>query len=49
MSEAVLCPVCGGSGKVPVPSLFPEITSTTGEPTIITCHGCCGLGWVKVE
>ena len=39
MSEAVLCPVCVGSGFTPTPGY----TSCTKQ-----CHGCNGKGWVEV-
>jgi len=43
--RAVLCPVCGGSGK------YTEQPSgdSSGGPTSQTCHGCGGRGWVEVS
>ena len=41
--KAVICPVCGGSGKLP-----PVDDGGTGAVVAIVCHGCCGLGWVTV-
>ena len=37
-SHAETCPVCWGKGKIK--------TDSTSKET--TCHGCGGLGWVKV-
>jgi len=33
------CPVCYGQGKV---------LDAIGNPTLETCHGCNGRGWVTV-
>jgi len=44
MSHAELCPVCGGSGKLP-----DESSGTSTAPTAHPCHGCGGLGWVPVR
>ena len=46
MVKAVLCPVCGGSGKVPDPSN--EITTACDSNWRI-CHDCNGKGWVEVS
>jgi hypothetical protein len=43
MSQAVICPVCSGSGVVPESS-----TAQTACPTTKPCHGCGGKGWVEV-
>ena len=49
MAKAVSCPVCGGSGKVPVDNVYSQpVTSTSGPQTRI-CHGCNGKGWVEVS
>lgn len=39
--KAVLCPVCGGKGK-----LFIANSATIDS---ICCHGCNGTGWVEVH
>jgi len=41
MGKAVVCPVCGGTGKV-VERKFTDVREKT-------CHGCGGLGWVEVS
>jgi hypothetical protein len=43
MSQAVLCPVCNGSGGIPKQS-GTSSSSTADKP----CHGCNGRGWVEV-
>ena len=44
MSKAVLCPVCGGSGK------FQQGNETSGRIEIgCPCHGCSGKGWVEID
>lgn len=44
MTKAVKCPVCGGSGEVPVGGLI-----AAAGPHLKTCHGCGGKGWVEVS
>jgi len=39
MSKAVICPICGGSGKIEQP----ECTEA-----VRPCHGCSGRGWVEI-
>jgi hypothetical protein len=46
MSHAEKCPVCNGTGKV---HEYPLEVSTAANPTIRTCHGCMGLGWVTIQ
>ena len=49
MSHAERCPVCGGSGKFPDnPYEFGIPNSTLVSPSLKTCHGCGGTGWVTV-
>ena len=38
MAKAVLCPVCGGTGK-----LYPPYPQAAGVNEVI-CHGCEGKG-----
>ncbi len=38
MSQAVICPVCNGKGKLQIQS----------NPSSTPCHGCGGRGWVEV-
>ena len=45
MAEAQLCPVCGGSGRLGIPISNSSAAAT--DPSR-TCHGCGGLGWVRV-
>jgi hypothetical protein len=40
MRETILCPVCGGSGRVP------DLSQSTNA--WITCYGCWGKGWIEV-
>jgi len=40
--HAELCPVCKGNGKVAEKDIYGKITEEQ------LCHGCGGLGWVKV-
>jgi hypothetical protein len=42
--NAVLCPVCNGTGKVSTPNN----PNTTGVNYPTVCHGCSGKGWVEV-
>ena len=42
MGHAEKCPVCNGSGRVKNSDLY-----STG-PSEITCHGCCGVGWIVI-
>jgi len=42
MGRAVICPVCGGTGKV-------RKGSFSCNPREVTCHGCHGRGWVEVS
>lgn len=44
MAHAEICPVCGGKGKIPIPT-DERSTAAPGEET---CHGCNGKGWVQV-
>ncbi len=46
MSNAVLCPVCMGSGVIEAQPDFKN--STTAMPKQKVCHGCGGKGWVEV-
>jgi len=47
--KAVLCPVCGGSGRLDAPNYgVPVTTSGTPIDTRPVCHGCDGRGWVAV-
>lgn len=52
MSHSVLCPICGGWGKVPKEYKdFKEWmnTSKSNEPKDpVTCWGCQSKGWVEV-
>ena len=41
MAKAVLCPICGGKGKIPNPDPTASVE--------ITCRGCGGKGWVEVS
>jgi len=43
-----LCPVCGGSGSLPVSDLQGYPVTTTGGTLTKPCHGCAGKGWVVV-
>ena len=38
--QAVLCPVCGGSGNK---RIAPSVSLETTE-----CHSCSGKGWVEI-
>ncbi len=40
MAQAVICPVCNGSGKV-------NSTVDTTAKFEQTCYGCGGKGWVE--
>jgi len=40
--RAVICPVCGGTGKLPY-----QLDNST-EPSR-SCHGCSGRGWILIE
>lgn len=42
MGRAVVCPICGGKGRIPNPN---NVTA----PIEVTCHGCFGRGWVEVS
>lgn len=42
MSHSEICPVCGGSGKLPADT---KTTSASEKQ----CHGCGGLGWITVK
>ena len=42
--KAERCPVCYGSGKYQTGA---DIGGT--NPTVTTCHGCGGKGWVEVQ
>ena len=46
MSHAEKCPVCGGSGRVPISEAY---GGNTTIPLTDYCHGCDGKGWVAVE
>uniref|UniRef100_A0A6M3JMN4 Putative DNA primase/helicase n=1 Tax=viral metagenome TaxID=1070528 RepID=A0A6M3JMN4_9ZZZZ len=39
MKQAVICPVCGGTGK------YKYDVGT--ESSQVQCHGCNGKGWVE--
>lgn len=41
VTAAELCPVCGGAGKY-------AANHTDNSTLEQQCHGCGGLGWVKV-
>ena len=46
MAQAIICPVCMGTGKYkecPYPS-----NATCVNPIERVCHGCGGRGWVEV-
>ncbi len=43
--KAVICPVCGGTGRVVAST---DDGRTTALPQPQTCHGCGGIGWVSV-
>jgi DnaJ-class molecular chaperone len=45
MAKAVICPICGGKGKIPTDSGW--LSTSVPEPKI--CHGCGGRGWVEVS
>jgi len=45
MTQAVVCPVCSGTGKV---SESPNVNSTSASGNRRTCHGCDGKGWVEI-
>lgn len=44
MSQAVTCPICGGSGKYTPPNDYQSTAAPMPQP----CHGCDGKGWVDV-
>lgn len=47
--QAVICPVCKGSGKVnEVWVNLPKMTAREDSKEV-TCHGCDGRGWVEVS
>ena len=48
MSHAEKCPLCGGSGTLPVLDLQGYPHNTTAGPLTKPCHGCGGSGWVVV-
>ena len=39
-----ICPICNGQGQIPDP-----ITKDSTLPTIKTCHGCNGKGWIETR
>jgi len=41
--HAKICPVCKGSGTIPLSG------SASVIPYNTTCHGCGGFGWVTVK
>jgi len=43
MGKAVICPVCGGTGKIRKKGF------SFYDPRDVTCHGCHGRGWVEVS
>lgn len=51
MSDAVLCPVCNGSGRVEKDQ--EEQAKDKQFTTVISkyksCYGCGGTGWVEVS
>lgn len=44
MAHAEKCPICYGKGKV-----LEEATKYEKVPTMNTCYGCGGKGWVEVQ
>lgn len=46
MTHAEVCPICNGTGRVPI---IDNDWVTTGKSVTKTCHGCGGKGWVIVE
>ena len=42
--KAVICPVCGGTGRVDNPDKYGNTYENATKP----CHGCGGCGWVSV-
>ena len=45
MAHAEKCPICEGSGRLPLPV---EMGTTASRPYDKLCHGCGGKGWVEV-
>ena len=46
MAHAEKCPICEGSGRLPLPV---EMGTTASRPYDKLCHGCDGKGWVSVQ
>jgi len=46
MAHAEKCPICEGSGRLPLPV---EMGTTASRPYDKLCHGCDGKGWVEVQ
>ncbi len=47
MAHAEKCPVCGGLGTLEKHDFIG--TTSVYPPSIETCHGCNGLGWITVQ
>jgi len=45
MAHAQTCPICNGQGKIKNPD---HDKQATASPSMITCHGCGGRGWIEV-
>jgi len=48
MSNATRCPVCLGSGRLPIQTLAGTPAWTTSGPETKECHGCLGKGWAVI-
>ena len=46
MAHAEKCPICEGSGRLPLPV---EMGTSASRPYDKLCHGCGGKGWVSVQ
>jgi|WetSurMetagenome_2_1015567.scaffolds.fasta_scaffold02220_9 hypothetical protein len=46
MAHAEKCPICNGSGVLP---LLVSNDSTNAHPQTKVCHGCSGYGWITVQ
>ena len=50
MSKVVLCPICGGKGKIlDIDNKWLPTEYDNGTNAYKTCHGCGGKGWVEVR